>query len=553
MIRRLKRWHAALFVLVAAMTVTLANCATQPAPTSQTGGAGSPAASAANASALVFGAVGDPVTLEPGNFTDNNSGYIQEQIYDRLIGFEPGTTKLVPGLATEWTPSSDGLTWTFKLRDGVKFHDGTDFNAEAVRVNFNRWWDPKDSLGFRDSGKTYEIWSSLFGGFKGSEDSLLQNIKVVDEKTVQLVLKQPFAAFPAAIAANYFGMASPDAMKKAGASYGTPSSTAVGTGAFKFVEWRTGDRVVVEKNPDYWNGPAKVEQVVFRSIKEPSARLAELRSGNIDFTTDIAPDQLNELKSDSNLKEIRRTSFNVGFLALNPAYEPLKKKEVRQAIAMSINRKSIVDSFWSGLANTDSHFVPPSMKEYQDASLAEYEYNPEKAKKLLATAGYPNGFDLELWYMPVSRPYYPTPKPIAEAFSADLGAIGIRTKLNTKDWAAYLADRLKAPGYQSFMMGWTGDYGDPDNFLYYHFGRGGTVDIGNWKDDRVFKLLDDARKATKEDDRAKMYAEVDKITYEEAVRIPIVHSDPLLAQRGNISGWKPSPLGTESFVGVEKT
>ena len=556
MFHRFKGWQALLCAIAAVLTITLANCAQQSAPiTSSSGAPGaspSGAGSPAPTTALVFGAGGDPVVLEPGNIEDNNSIYVLDQIYDRLIGFEPGTTKLAPSLATEWSASKDGLSWTFKLRDGVKFHDGTAFNAEAVRANFSRWWDEKDPLGFRSAGKTYAIWSGLFGGYKGTPDSLLKDIKVVDAKTIQFVLKEPFAAFPSAIASGYFGIASPDAIKKAGGNYGTPSSTSVGTGPYIFKEWRTGDRVVLEKNPNYWGDAPKMQQIVFRTIKEPAARLAEMRAGSIDFTTDIAPDQLKELQADTNLKEIRRPSFNVGYLALNPSYDPFKKKEVRQAVAMAINRKSIVDSFWSGLGKTDSHFLPPSMKDYEDASLAEYEFNPDKAKKLLATAGYPNGFDLEMWYMPVSRPYYPTPKPIAEALSADLGAIGIRVKLNTKDWAAYLADRFKAPGYQSYMMGWTGDYGDPDNFLYYHFNPGGTKDIGNWKDDRVTKLLEDARKSSDEAARAKMYAEVEKITYDDALRIPIVHSEPLLAQRANLTGWKPSPLGSEPFTQIEK-
>ncbi|MBD3887103.1 ABC transporter substrate-binding protein [Phormidium tenue FACHB-886] len=553
MIHRLKRWQVLLCAFAAVFTITLSNCAQQSAPVTSSDAPGaSPSGSPASTSALVFGTGGDPVILEPGNFEDSNSGYVQDQIYDRLIRFKPGTADLEPALATEWSASEDAKTWTLKLREGVKFHDGTDFNAEAVRVNFNRWWDEKDPLGFRDAGKTYAIWPGLFGGFKGSPDSLVQDIKAPDATTVQFVLKEPFAAFPAAIAANYFGIASPAAIEKAGANYGTPSSTVAGTGPYALKEWRTGDRVVLEKNADYWKGEPKMQQVVFRTIKEPSARLAEMRAGSIDFTVDIAPDQLKELQADTSLKEVRRPSFNVGYLALNPSYEPFQKKEVRQAVAMAINRKAIVDAFWSGLATTDAHFVPPSMAKFQDASLKEYEFNPDAAKKMLADAGYPNGFDLEMWYMPVSRPYYPTPKPIAEAFAADLGAIGIRVKLNTKDWAAYLDDRYKAPGYQAYMMGWTGDYGDPDNFLYYHFNPSGTKDIGNWKNDRVTKLLSDARQESDEAARAKMYAEVDKITYEEAVRIPIVHSEPLLAQRANISGWQPSPLATEPFDQIVK-
>ena len=548
MMRRSTRSWIVLLVL-AALTITLANCAQR----TVTPNANSSSSASTETSTLVFGALSDPASLESGNITDAYSGYVQQQIYDRLLDFEPGTTELIPALATEWSVSDDRLTWTFKLREDVKFHDGTDFNAEAVRANINRWWDPNDPLGFRDAGKIYEIWPSLFGGFKGTEESLLQEFRVVDDYTVAFVLKQPFAAFPAAIAAGYFGISSPAAIEKAGANYGIPSVGAVGTGPFKFVEWRSGDRVILEKNPDYWqDGLPKSEQLIFRTVKESSSRLAEIRTGAIDFAESFSPEQLNEIASDSNLKELRRPSFNVGYLALNPSYEPLSKKEVRQVIAMSINKKELVEAFWSGLAVTDAHFTPPSMKEYQDPSITDYEYNPEKAKQMLAEAGYPDGFDLDLWYSPITGTVFPTPKPIAESWAADLAAVGIRATLNTKDWAAYLSDRNKAPGYQSFMLAWSGDYGDPDNFYYTHFGPGSTADIGNWKNDRVFQLLDQARSEEDETQRAKLYAEVDKILYEEALRLPIVHSEPLLVQRANLSGWTPSPLGTESFAEVVK-
>ena len=552
MLRQLKSWQLILCGLVAVLTIALTNCASQQTPIASNSAASNPSSSAAPTAALVFGSVGDPVSLEPGNVTDGYSIAVQHQIYDRLLDVEPGSTKLIPGLATEWSAAKDGLSWTFKLREGVKFHDGTALNAEAVRLNVDRWWNPSSKLGFRSAGKNYEAWSSLFDAFKGDPASLLQDVKAIDPQTVQFVLKQPFAAFPAAIASGYFGIASPTAIEKAGADYGTPSSTAVGTGAFTFKEWRKGDRVVLDKNPNYWNGAPKTNQLVFRTIKEASSRLAELQAGTIDFTENLSPEQRKQIQSDPKLKELHRPSFNTGYLALNPSYEPLAKKEVRQAIAIAINRKAMVDVFWAGLATSDSHFTPPSMKEFQDTTLGDYDYNPAKAKKMLADAGYVNGFDLELWYAPINGASFPTPKPIAEAWAADLNAIGIRAKLNTKDWAAYLDDRLKPPGFQAFMMGWTGDYGDPDNFYYPHFGRGSTKDIGNWQSDRVFQLLDNARKETNPANRTKLYAEVDKILFDETLRIPIVHSEPLLAQRAQLTGWQPSPLGTESFAAIGK-
>ena len=546
--KRWKQWRFALLTAICAFTLILSNCRNQP---STSPNASSPGATTQGV--LVYGSGGQPVNLEPGNITDGNSVIVQDQIYDRLLEFKPGTTELAPSLATNWSVSQDGKTWTFKLRSGVKFHDGSEFNAEAVKFNAERWWDEKHPNGYRDAGKTYQIWPQVFGGFKGEPNSLLQNIVVVDKSTIQFGLKQPFAAFPAAIGSAFFGIASPNAIKQAGAKYGTPAAMAVGTGPFIFKEWRTGDRIQLEKNPTYWkSGFPKANQLVIRFITDPAARLAQLRAGQIDFTVDLAPDQIKEIQSAPNLTAVPRPSFNVGYLALNPSYKPLLDGRVRVAIAHAINKQQIVQAFWGNLGTSDAHFTPPALAEFQSKNIGDREYNPEKAKQLLAEAGYPNGFDLELWYMPVSRAYFPTPKPIAEAFAADLNAIGIRVTLKTKDWAAYIAERQKPPGFQAFMLGWTADYGDPDSFYYPHFGPGSTTDLGNWKNQRLWQLLDRGRATGDKATRAKIYAEVDEILHKEVVRLPIVHSQPLLAKRKNIAGWVPSPLGSESFEGIAK-
>jgi peptide/nickel transport system substrate-binding protein len=546
-----KPWRIGFFATLFALAVILTNCTQQNA--SNPSVSGSTGGSTAPSNVLVYGSGGQPVNLEAGNVTDGNSLIVHNQIYNRLLEFKPGTTELLPSLATAWTPSQDGKTWTFKLRQGVKFHDGTDLDAAAVKFNFDRWWDKTNPNGFRTAGKTYEIWGQIFGGYKGEPNSLIQDIKAIDASTIQFVLKQPFAAFPSTIASSYFSIASPTAIQKAGATYGTPGGGAVGTGAFVFKEWRSGDRIVLEKNPNYWkSGFPKSNQLVMRFVTDASARLAQLRAGQLDFTVDLAPDQKAEIERDANVSVVTRPSFNVGYLALNPSYKPFSDVRVRQAIAHAINKQAIVQAFWKGSAQSDAHFVPPSLSWAQAPNLQDYEFNPQKAKDLLNQAGYPQGFDLDLWYMPVSRPYFPTPKPIAEAFAADLSAVGIRVNLKTKDWATYLSDRLKTPGYQSFMFGWIGDYGDPDTFYYPHFGPDATNDLDKWKNDQLLQLLEQARTTSDQSARSKLYAQVDEIIHREVVRLPIVHADPLLVQRKTIEGWTPSPLGTEPFEAIAK-
>ncbi|MEM9137377.1 MAG: ABC transporter substrate-binding protein [Cyanobacteria bacterium P01_F01_bin.42] len=525
--------------IASALALTLGSCR-PPAP---------PVAS----DTLVFGLGGQPVNLTPGNITDGNSIYAQQQIYDVLIGTKPGTTELTPELATDWSASPDGLTWTFNLREDVTFHDGTPFNAEAVVFNINRWWDPEFEHGDRASGNLYEIWPNLFGGFKGDENSTLAEVQAIAPFTVEFSLNQPFAAFPAAIASSYFGIASPTAIKKAGPSYGKPAGAAVGTGPFEFNSWLSGDRIIYSKNEAYWQPQLpKSDRLVISFVEDPAARLAQLRAGRLDFTVDLTPDQLTEIERESAVQPIFRPSFNVGYLALNPSYEPLSKPQVRQAIAQALNKAEIVEAFWGELGKTNGHFLPPALEEFTDSEISDYDYNPKAALKAIHDAGYPDGFELDLWYMPVSRPYFPNPKPIAEAFAAELSDIGIRVNLQTKDWGAYLEDRNTGPGFQSFMLGWTGDYGDPDNFLYAHFGPGATQDLGNYQNQKLFDLLKQARSAQDFQTRQSSYQQIDSILFEEALRIPIVHSKPLMAHRTGLTGWQPSPLGIEDFANVEK-
>ncbi|WP_026234450.1 ABC transporter substrate-binding protein [Calidithermus timidus] len=506
---------------------------------------------------LVFGHEGEPVNLESGNITDGVSIYAQRQIYDTLVDFKPGSTDPVPALATSWFASPDGKSWTFRLRQGVKFHDGTDFDANAVLFNVNRWWDPKDPTRIQ-GGANYEIWGELFGGYKGTNESFLKNVRVVDKYTIRFDFGAPIPYFPVAIGSGYFGIASPTAIKAQGAKYGTPAGGAVGTGPFRFKEWRVGDRLILEKNPNFWRqGLPKADALVMRFIKDPAARLAELRAGSIDLTIQIPPANLGAIEADRNLDPVLRPSFNVGYLALNPAYKPLSDVRVRQAIAMAINKKAIVQAFWGKLGETNGHFTPSSFKTYWSSEVTDYEYNPTKAKQLLAQAGYPNGFDLEFWYMPVSRPYFPTPKEIAEAMGADLSAIGIRVKFQTKDWATYLNDRKVAPGFQAYMLGWTGDYGDPSNFFDPHFASpitdlfdsaGKPLDVKE-----LNALLAKGSSSSNQAERIRIYQQADKMVFDLALRIPIVHSQPLNAKRKNISGWVLSPLGSESLENVDKS
>ncbi|AXG98246.1 ABC transporter substrate-binding protein [Deinococcus wulumuqiensis] len=507
-------------------------------------------AAPAAAVSLVYGAGGEPVSLDSGTIVDGNSSVVQMQVYDTLVKFKKGTSELAPGLATSWAANKDSTQWTFTLRKGVKFSDGTPFNAAAVVYNINRWWDPAAPDGAKAHGKTFSSWLFTFGGLKGDKASLLKSVKAVGSDKVVLTLNRPFAPLPAAFATTFFGIASPTAVKKAGAKYGTPTALPVGTGPFVMGSWKTGDRIVLTPNPAHWGTKAKYDQLVIRFIKDPSQRLNELKAGTIDFTSDLNPDQLGSVKADRNLKAVLIPSFNVGLLSLNYSNKYLKNDKVRRAIGMAINKKAIVDAFWNGLGESNASLLPPALKWADSPAVpADYKFDPAAAKKLLAEAGYPNGFALDLWYMPVSRPYFPTPKPIAEALAADLGAIGIKVKLKTEDWAKYLEDRNKTPGFDMYMIGWTGPYASPYTFYNTHYGLEAESDI-KYKNARIEALMNRAAASSSQSAQAKAYAELHKITYGLNLRFPIVHSRPLAATRTYVKGWVPGPSVLTPFEDI---
>jgi peptide/nickel transport system substrate-binding protein len=501
----------------------------------------------AGAATLVYGAGGEPVSLDSGTITDGNSATPQMLVYDGLVRFKNGTSDIAPGLALKWTSNPTATEWTFTLRPGVKFTDGTPFNADAVVYNVNRWWDPAAPGGAKELGKSFTSWQFIFGGFKGDAGTILKSVRADGPNKVIFTMTRGYAQLPETLATSFFGIASPTAIKKAGAKYGTPAALPVGTGPFIMQDWKTGDRINLVPNKAYWGTKAKYDALVLRFLKDPSARLNELKAGTIDFTTDLNPEQLSAVKADKNLSAVLVPSFNVGMLSLNLGNKYLKNDKVRQAISMAINKKAIVDAFWGDLGVTDASFLPPALSWANSPKVPDdYKFDPAAAKKLLAEAGYPNGFALDLWYMPVSRPYFPTPKPIAEAMAADLAAIGIKATLKTEDWAKYLDDRNKAPGFDMYMIGWTGPYASPYNFYNTYYGEEAGAD-SNFNNQKIFDQMRVAAAASTRAAQAKAYAQIHQITYDANVRIPIVHSRPLAAIRTYVKGWQPGPSSLLPF------
>lgn len=510
---------------------------------------------------LVYGYSGEPSSLDAAN---SNGVNITAQIEESLASFKPGTLELAPGLAESWTPNDDSTEWTFKLRPGVKFHDGTDLNADAVVFNFQRYADPAFEYGYRDQGNTFSIFPYIFGGFQGDPASLWGGVEKVDDATVKFTLTRPTPLFPNLIAASYFGISSPDAIKQAGAKYGTPEGGAVGTGPLKFLEWTPGQSLTLVRNDEYWGDKAKLPGVVVRFIADAPERLAELQAGAIDLTTDLDPSAREAIQNDANLAITPLEAFNTALLLFNTNDKPFDDVRVRQAVAYAIDKKAILDAFYGGQGTVADDVLPDSLGWARPQTLDSYAYDPEKAKSLLAEAGYPDGFStivltdttevpLELWYIPVSRPYFPTAKPIAEAIATYLADVGIKVELKTEDWGTYLKNINAGAKHGIIQSGWIGDYGDPNNFLYTQFGPVGENQTG-YKNEELWKLLEQAGTAKTLEESTKLFQEAGAIINKDLPRIPIVHAPPLLAQKKALTGWVPNPTSGESWatISIEK-
>src|SRR5690554_1033683 len=391
------------------------------------------------AQTLVVGQSGLPVTLDISQ--DGNSLTPAIQIVERLVGFGQGTAQIEPLLATSWEANDDATVWTFTLREGVSFSDGTPFDAEAVKFNFDRWNRLDHEFNFTNEGKTFTSFTYVFGGHHGDPGYQIESVEVVDDSTVEFTLTNSFGYFPQLLASSYFGLHSPAAVAAAGIEYGTPVGGVVGTGPFIFSEWIDGDRVTLVRNDDYWGRVAAVEQVVFRGIESPTTRLAELEAGSIDMALNLSPESYDIVAGSSEFRPVSAESdLVIGYLGMHQANAPFDDLRVRQAFAYAIDKEAIVDAFYGDLASVANEFVPPGL--FGRLGQDPYEYNPELARELLAEAGYPDGFDTEFWYMPVSRPYYPAPADVAEAIASYLGDVGIRAELMTEEWGIYLDNYL---------------------------------------------------------------------------------------------------------------
>ena len=545
--RTLATWTTA--VLAAA---TLASCADSQRDDDGESGGG-------DDGTFVFGAAGAPEMFDPYYATDGETFRITRQMFEGLLGIEPGSAEVVPELATKWEPNEDGTEWTFTLRDDVTFHDGEPFNAEAVCANFERMFDQNEAG--RVAG---EYWGYVMGAYADDpENSLYQGCEATDEFEATVSISRPTSGFPTMLTLESLSMQSPKALEEGdangiaaegeGFSFPAYADAPVGTGPFTFGEYdEANGEITLERNDDYWGEPAKSSELVFRVIPDESTRRQELEAGSINGYDLPNPVDWAGLEEEGNTVEVR-DPFNILYLGLNPEANPqLKDLKVRQALYHALNREQLVQSQLPEGATVATQFMPDTVGGY-NSSIEPYAYDPDEAKRLLAEAG-AEGMTLEFAYpTEVTRPYMPDPEKIYEALRTDLEAVGIKVKVVSASWnGGYLDNVSGEPGkYDAYILGWTGDYDSAHNFIGTFFGNLKDNDFGTDVMPWGKQLADDLAAAdaiVDEGERAAAFEKINAQIMEEYLPgLPISHSPPALVVGPGVDGVTPSPLTAEEF------
>ena len=505
------------------------------------------------AKTIVYCSEGSPENFTPALNITGTSLDAARPVYDQLVEFERGSTTVVPGLAESWTIDQGGTVITFKLRKGVKFHavgdfkPTRDFNADDVLFSFNRQWKP-DHPYHKVSGGKYDYFADM------DMPTLLKGIDKVDDYTVRMTLSEPNAPILANLAMDFSTIHSAeygDFLLKQGKPE-LMDQVPVGTGPFSFVAYQKDAVIRFKANPAYWRGKPQIDDLVYAITPDPSSRLAKLKKGECHVMIAPRPADLEEIKKDASLQLMSQPGLNVAYLSMNTTKKPFDDKRVRQAINLAIDKGAIIKDVYLGAGQAAKNPIPPTIWSYNDA-VKDYTHDPEKAKALLKAAGVATPLEIDLWYMPVQRPYNPNAKRIAEMMQADLAKVGINAKLVTYEWGEY-RKRMQQGEHVTGQLGWTGDNGDPDNFFFLlgcAAARPGGQNLSKWCNKEFDDRLNKAKTLSDIKQRTKLYEEMQVIAKEEAPWVTIAHSVVYEPVRKEVQGWKISPFGRHEFYGVD--
>jgi dipeptide transport system substrate-binding protein len=513
------------------------------------------AAGAAQAKQLVYCSEASPAGFDPSPWSGGNDFDASSRtIYSRLVEFEHGKTSLVPGLAESWEVSADGLEYTFKLRPGVKFQTTDwftptrDLTAEDVVFSFERQWKSDNPYFDYLPGTGWEYFAGM--GFP----DLLKEIVAVDDLTVKFVLNKPEVAFLPDLGMDFASIVSKEYADQLVAANNLHQFTEkpVGTGPFQFVDYQTDAVIRYTAWDGYFGGRQPIDDLIFAITTDPAVRAQRLMAGECDIMSYPAPADIARLQADPNLVVDEQEGLNIGYMAYNTLAAPFDNVEVRKALNMAVNKQAIIDAVYEGQGAVAVNPLPPTMWSYNTA-ITDDPYDPDAAKAALAAAGVTD-LSMKIWAMPVSRPYNPNAQRVAELIQADYAAIGINAEIVSYEWTEYRERAKAADRDGAFQLGWTGDNGDPDNFLFLlGCDAVGVSNYANWCNDEFQALLEAGKATTDVAERTRIYEEAQVVFKREAPWLTIAHSKVFMPMNKRVQGYVMDPLGIHRFDGVDVT